>query len=60
MEQSIKDKQSGINKREHEKDKKEVKTEIEEMRKELGVLKDSYRTSLREIKTNIGTELFNR
>jgi hypothetical protein len=60
MEQTIKDQQHAINKREHNKETKEVKSEMEEMKKALGSLKDTYRTSLREIKVNIGTELFNR
>jgi len=60
MELDIKEKQHLINKKEHDKEKKEVKAEIDEMRKELGGLKDKYKTSLRDIKVNIGTELFNR
>jgi HAMP domain-containing protein len=61
MELSIKEKQHNINKREHDKDgKKDGKTEIDELKKELGGLKDSYKKSLREIKVNIGSELFNR
>lgn len=60
MEQDIKEKQHLINKKEHDKDKKEAKTEVEEMKKDLGSLKDSYKRSLRDIKVNIGTELFQR
>jgi HAMP domain-containing protein len=62
MELSIKDKQHSINKKEHEKSdgKKEVKTEIDALKKDLGTLKDNYKKSLGEIKVNIGTELFNR
>jgi len=60
MELNIKQKRTLINKKEHEKDKKEVKAEVEELKKELGGLKDKYKSSLRDIKVNIGTELFNR
>jgi len=61
MEANIQEKQKNINKKEHDKtDKKESKTEVDEMKKELGGLKDGYKKSLREIKVNIGTELFNR
>ena len=60
MEQDIKEKQHLINKKEHEKDKKDSKNEVDDMKKELGSLKDSYKRSLRDIKVNIGTELFQR
>jgi len=60
MELSIKEKQHNINKKEHEKTDGKKGTEVEEMKKELGGLKDNYKKSLREIKVNIGSELFNR
>jgi len=62
MELNIKEKRTLINKKEHEKDKKDVKVkaEVEDLKKELGGLKDKYKSSLRDIKVNIGTELFNR
>jgi hypothetical protein len=60
MELNIKDKQHAINKKEHDKDKKETKTEVDAMRKDLGTAKDEYKKNLRDIKVNIGNELFNR
>jgi rRNA maturation endonuclease Nob1 len=62
METAIKDQQHTINKKEHEKTdgKTVVKTEVDELKKALGLLKDNYKKSLGEIKVNIGTELFNR
>jgi hypothetical protein len=57
MELNIKDKQHAINKKEHEKDKK---SEVDTMRKDLGTAKDEYKKNLRDIKVNIGNELFNR
>lgn len=59
METNIKEKQHIINKKDHDKEKGN-KAETDELRKELGGLKDKYKVSLREIKVNIGTELFNR
>ncbi len=62
LEQNIKDKQHFINKKEHLKSdvKTDVKAEIEELKKEIGGLRDNYKKSLRDVKSNIGTELFNR
>jgi hypothetical protein len=60
MELSIKEQLHAINKKEHEKDKKETKTEVDAMRKSLGTMKDEYKKNLRDIKVNIGNELFNR
>ena len=60
IEGDIREKQHLIHKKEHDKDKKEAKEKIEEMRKELGSLKDTYKKTLREKKSKIGNELFNR
>jgi hypothetical protein len=59
MELNIKEKQHALNKKEHEK-KTENKTDNDAMRKELGTAKDEYKKNLRDIKVNIGNELFNR
>jgi hypothetical protein len=56
---TIREKQAHLNKLEHEKKDENVKP-IEEAKKELGTLKDKYKTNLRKAKTAIGTELFNR
>ncbi len=48
-----------MNKKEHEK-KEENKKDIEELKKELGSLKDKYKSTLREVKSQIGRGLFNR
>jgi hypothetical protein len=48
-----------LNKKEHEK-KEENKKDIEELKKELGSLKDKYKSTLREVKSQIGRGLFNR
>jgi large subunit ribosomal protein L27e len=58
IESDIKEKQSSVNKKEHE--KSDDTKEAESLRKELGGLKDKYKQSLREVKSSIGTELFNR
>jgi hypothetical protein len=56
---TIREKQAQLNKLEHEK-KEENQKGIEEAKKELGSLKDGYRSDLRKAKQAIGTELFNR
>jgi inorganic triphosphatase YgiF len=56
---TIREKQSQLNKLEHEK-KDENSKAIEEAKKELGAMKDTYRGNLRKAKHTIGTELFNR
>lgn len=59
IESDVRDKQTNLNKKEHEK-KDENKTEVEGLRKEIGGLKDRYRNTVREVKTSIGSELYNR
>ena len=59
LEVDIKDSQVNLNKKEGEK-KEENKKDIEDIKKNLGLLKDKYRQSLRDTKSSIGTELFNR
>jgi hypothetical protein len=56
---TIREKQAQLNKLEHEK-KEENQKAVEEIKKELGSLKDRYRNDLRKAKYVIGTELFNR
>ncbi len=55
----IRNKQSDLVRKEQEK-KDENKVEIDNLKKELGGLKDKYKNSLRDVKQNIGTQLFNR
>jgi hypothetical protein len=55
----VREKQAQLNKLEHER-KEENQKAVEEVKKELGSLKDKYRTDLRKAKQTIGTELFNR
>ena len=59
VETDIREKQATVNKFEHERKEDKAK-ELEESKKELGALKDRYRQTLREVKSSIGTELFNR
>jgi hypothetical protein len=58
IEGDIKEKQTAVNKKEHE--KSEDTKGSEGLKKELGDLKDQYKRSLREVKSSIGTELFTR
>lgn len=57
LEVQIKEKQASLNKKENE---KETKESLEASRKDLGAAKDQYKTSLRSVKSNIGTELYER
>lgn len=58
LEADIKERQTQLNK---EQDKKDAdKTAVEAVRKDIGSKKDQYKDSLREVKSTIGTELFNR
>lgn len=59
IESDIREKQSSLNRKEHEK-KDENKEEAEKIKKDLGGLKDNYKTSLRDVKSSIGTQLFER
>lgn len=59
MESDIKEKQTALNRKEQER-KEENKSDVEKMKTELGGLRDKYRQGLREVKSSIGTELFNR
>jgi hypothetical protein len=59
IEVDIKDTTTNLNRKEHEK-KEDNKTELINLRFNLGQLRDNYKTSLRTVKTNIGTELYNR
>ena len=61
IEEDIKKKQTEINRLvgEHKTDDASKKV-IEDAKKALTTLKDSYKNSLREVKANIGTELYNR
>ena len=61
IEKEIKDKQTEVNKiiGEHKTDDASKKS-LEEAKKQLSSLKDNYKTTLREVKAQIGTELFNR
>jgi hypothetical protein len=56
---AVREKQSQLNKLEHER-KEENQKPIEELKKEIGGLKDRYTQDLRKAKQSIGTELFNR
>jgi hypothetical protein len=57
LEHDIKEKQVAINRKEHEKTEKK---ETDELKKDLGSLKDKFKQSLKEKKIKIGTDLFNR
>lgn len=58
LEADIKERQTQLNK---EQDKKDAdKTAVEAVRKDIGAKKDQYKDSLREVKSTIGTELYNR
>jgi ElaB/YqjD/DUF883 family membrane-anchored ribosome-binding protein len=61
IEQEIKKVQSDVNRLigEHKTDDASKKT-LEDAKKQLTSLKDNYKTSLREVKAQIGTELYNR
>ena len=59
MASKIKEIKSKINKLEHDK-KEDSKKEIEELNKQLGEQKDNYKDLLNEVKSNVGTEMFNR
>jgi hypothetical protein len=56
---TIREKQSQLNKLEHER-KDENQKAVEDLKKELGGLRDTYKADLRKAKHTIGTELFNR
>jgi hypothetical protein len=56
---SIRDKQAQLNKLEHERKEENQKT-VDELKKEIGGLKDRYKQDLRKAKGAIGIELFNR
>lgn len=57
LELNIREKQGALNKKENDKESKES---LEASRKELGTARDEYKNSLRTVKTNIGTELYDR
>ena len=59
LESKVKDINGKINKLEHEK-KEESKKEIEELKKKLGEEKDNFKETLNEVKSNVGTEMYNR
>ena len=59
MASKIKEIKSKINKLEHDK-KEESKKEVEELKKQLGEQKDAYKDLLNDVKSNVGTEMFNR
>ena len=61
IEQEIKKVQSDVNRLigEHKTDDASKKT-LEDAKKQLTSLKDNYKTSLREVKAQIGSELYNR
>ncbi len=59
LESDIKEKQVALQKKESEK-KEENKKEVDELRKDVGGLKDKYKQTVRNVKTSIGTELFSR
>lgn len=58
LEADIKDRQTQLNREQDKKDSD--KTALESIRKDIGAKKDQYKDSLREVKSTIGTELFNR
>ncbi len=58
-ESEIKEKQANVNRIEHEK-KEDKAQELKEAKEELGKFKDEYKQTLRSVKSQIGTELFNR
>jgi hypothetical protein len=57
LEAAIREKQSAVNKNETS---AEGKSALEATRKELGTARDEYKATLRTVKSNIGTELFER
>ena len=59
MESKVKEIKGKINKIEHDK-KEESKKEVEELKKQLGEQKDAYKDLLNDVKSNVGTEMFNR
>ena len=61
IEKEIKEKQTEVNKLigEHKTDEASKKI-LEDAKKSLTAMKDSYKTTLREVKAKIGTELYNR
>ena len=59
LEADIREKSGNLTRKEQEK-KEENKKEVDEMKKDLGSLKDKYKQSLRDVKTSIGSELFNK
>jgi len=59
IENKVKDTTSKIAKLEHEK-KEDNKKQIEELKTQLGNEKDEYKNSVRKVKIDIGTEMFNR
>jgi hypothetical protein len=58
LEADIKEKQTQLHKSQEAKDADKAATEG--VRKEIGEKKDTYKNTLREVKSSIGTELFNR
>lgn len=58
-ESDIREKQANLNKKEHER-KEENKESIDSLKKELGGMKDTYKSHLRDAKSDIGTQLFDR
>ena len=62
LEATLKTKQAELTRLEAEKtaDTKEAKNALEESRKQVGNLRDQVKSNFREVKTAIGTELYNR
>ena len=62
IEKDIKDKQTEVNKiaAEHKRDDDQGKKLLDDAKKQLTTLKDSYKSTLRDVKAQIGTELYNR
>jgi hypothetical protein len=58
-EQDVREKQVSLLKKENERSE-DNKTEVENLRKELGGAKDEYKKTLRDVKSNVGGQLFDR
>lgn len=61
MEKDIKEKQTEVNRLvgEHKTDETS-KRNVEEAKKQLTTLRDNYKSTLKDVKAQIGTELYNR
>ena len=58
-ENDVREKQGALLKKENERNE-ENKTETDNLRKDLGALKDKYRQTLRDVKGAIGGQMFDR